>query len=70
MANKKTVKKRNRKPKIGDIIIFGLSNYERHRYLVLEYREIPLTYHLLNLDTGKDSWYEYEFWMRNWKKIA
>ena len=71
MANKKTVRKRNKKPKIADIIVFpGWAGKYNDHFLVLEYSETPPAYHLLNLKTGHDGWYDYEFWMRGWKKVA
>lgn len=66
MANKKTAKKLNKKPNVGDII--AIVDY-RH-YLVLERIESPCQFRLLELDSGHERWYDFDLWMRRWKKIA
>lgn len=75
MANKKTVKKLNRRPQIGDII--KASPTDSIHYLVLDtkrYADLPADKEkmlfLLRLDDGSMTWYDYALYFRRWKKVA
>lgn len=69
MANKKTAKKLNRKPKVGDII--SISFDKDRPYLVLVHDEsVGHRFLLLRLDDGDKRWYDYILWMRRWKKLS
>ena len=75
MANKKTAKKLNRRPQIGDII--KASPTDSIYYLVLDtkrYADLPASKEnmlfLLRLDDGSITWYDYALYFRRWKKVA
>lgn len=72
MANRKTARKLNRKPQIADIITIEFGRDAKH-YMVMAHRLLDRGYHqfyLVELETGKQQWYDFMLWMRRWRKVA
>lgn len=72
MANKKTARKLNRKPQIADIITIELGRDAKH-YMVMAHRNLNMgdsQFYLIELETGKQQWYDFMLWMRRWRKVA
>jgi hypothetical protein len=69
MANAKTIRKRNRRPKIGDIIRFNEFSNKEDYYLVVDRNEDSDMTQLLRLATGQYDWYN-STWFHKYKKVA
>lgn len=69
MANAKTIRKRNRRPKIGDIIRFNSPTNKHVLYLVVDRDNDRDMTHLLCLATGNYNWYN-STWFYKYKKVA
>jgi hypothetical protein len=75
LANKKTAKKRNKMPQIGDII--SSSPTDETKYLVLDtkgYGDLPADkerrFFMLRLDDGSKRWYDYALTFRRWRLVV